>query len=122
PSLHVLVHPCMITVLISFLLFLMLSLPHTSTLFPYTTLFRSLRQKTISNNIANIDTPNYKAQDVVPFKKYLNQELKSGLTAKQTDRKSTRLNSSHVKISYAVFCLNKTIICPLTFIKDLNFS
>ena len=56
--------------------------------------YSTLRQKTISNNIANIDTPNYKAQDVFPFKKYLNQELKSGLTAKQTHEKHIPFQSS----------------------------
>src|SRR5436309_3758924 len=66
----------------------MIRRPPRSTLFPYTTLFRSV--------IATLE-PVYlrPADSATSF---------SGL---KPDRKSTRLNSSHVKISYAVFCLKK---------------
>src|SRR5258708_29310184 len=70
----------------------MIRRPPRSTLFPYTTLFRSLEEA-----IENL-------QPVVaayPRFRQARQELRIG------DRKSTRLNSSHQIISYAVFCLKK---------------
>src|SRR5205809_7735176 len=60
-----------------------------STLFPYTTLFRSLRQSSGA------------------FAPLLTLESGGGPPQSKTDRKSTRLNSSHGYISYAVFCLKK---------------
>src|SRR5207249_5627610 len=66
----------------------MIRRPPRSTLFPYTTLFRSLR---LGDE---------------PFQVGLPLVRKGGNSA-QLDRKSTRLNSSHVSISYAVFCLKK---------------
>src|SRR2546426_9717882 len=72
-----------------FFFFLMIRRPPRSTLFPYTTLFRSL--STIVT--AGTGTP----FTVVSGR---NQSLDG-------DRKSTRLNSSHLVISYAVFCLKK---------------
>src|SRR6266699_4804565 len=66
--------------------FLMLRRPPRSTLFPYTTLFRS-RTDALSRR-----------QCVCP---------QSRARRQVRDRKSTRLNSSHVRISYAVFCLKK---------------
>src|SRR5271167_5105696 len=72
--------------LFSFFFFLMIRRPPRSTLFPYTTLFRSSK--------LSIETRK-------PWSR-------SAATASPTlDRKSTRLNSSHVSISYAVFCLKK---------------
>src|SRR5690349_22693382 len=67
--------------------FLMIRRPPRSTLFPYTTLFRSVQ-------IDRARVPR------VP------QRLDHG-AGRRRDRKSTRLNSSHVEISYAVFCLKK---------------
>src|SRR5215813_15174122 len=67
-----------------FFFFLMIRRPPRSTLFPYTTLFRS-----------NISTPGGPCR---------NRPTPGVLIL---DRKSTRLNSSHVRISYAVFCLKK---------------
>src|SRR2546430_10444484 len=69
----------------------MIRRPPRSTLFPYTTLFRSQKVKTFA--VVTGWSLQYQ-----PFS--FNQE-----TAK--DRKSTRLNSSHSQISYAVFCLKK---------------
>src|SRR6202043_3710963 len=69
-----------------FFFFLMIRRPPRSTLFPYTTLFRS---ETHGSNTLN------------GFGEWVSR---CGL---ESDRKSTRLNSSHVKISYAVFCLKK---------------
>src|SRR5438270_3739537 len=77
----------------------MIRRPPRSTLFPYTTLFRSIAQgcearATLGKHRINASNPN----GVVASGK-----AKSATT----DRKSTRLNSSHSQISYAVFCLKK---------------
>src|SRR5688572_31897548 len=95
----------------------MLRLPPISTLFPYTTLFRSggdfyasltggehafTFKSTATGIRANLDIPDtiYRfARPGVGFH--------FDLPANLTDRKSTRLNSSHSQISYAVFCLKK---------------
>src|SRR2546430_12701427 len=66
--------------------FLMIRRPPRSTLFPYTTLFRSLICVQVAWEPWKIALP---------------------LSVSATDRKSTRLNSSHSQISYAVFCLKK---------------
>src|SRR3712207_7751289 len=76
----------------------MIRRPPRSTLFPYTTLFRSkenyvtLRSDAIPLRIAGDPAPTPPPVAAAP---------------PQTDRKSTRLNSSHANISYAVFCLKK---------------
>src|SRR5690348_17796927 len=74
--------------------FLMIRRPPRSTLFPYTTLFRSIRAKLA---IA-LDPQSLEVMD--------EGHLHIG-HAGEGDRKSTRLNSSHPSISYAVFCLKK---------------
>src|SRR5687768_17891594 len=78
--------------------------PPRSTLFPYTTLFRSYDRRALRSPSPNVVPHSFVLNYLVelPFgkgKRYLNQ---GGL-----DRKSTRLNSSHGYISYAVFCLKK---------------
>src|SRR3989442_11537694 len=73
--------------------FLMIRRPPRSTLFPYTTLFRSL----LSVGAAQFE--------IVQGEFRLEAELCGRVVGR--DRKSTRLNSSHVRISYAVFCLKK---------------
>src|SRR2546430_17707151 len=79
--------------------FLMIRRPPRSTLFPYTTLFRSIEQ-TRERMGDTVDALGYKAN--VPSR------AKESISGKvQRDRKSTRLNSSHSQISYAVFCLKK---------------
>src|SRR5688572_33491607 len=77
-----------------FFFFLMIRRPPRSTLFPYTTLFRSRRHAGLAN--AGDDVQN-------------NQDGRRSLRRRceSEDRKSTRLNSSHSQISYAVFCLKK---------------
>src|SRR5436309_12660545 len=79
----------------------MIRRPPRSTLFPYTTLFRSdwpadVIRLTIANAGDGLDDPNVDL-DFEPIARIGDRE----------DRKSTRLNSSHVKKSYAVFCLKK---------------
>src|SRR5690606_39788897 len=89
--------------------------PRRSTLFPYTTLFRSLviyQREEINTFIVSkvmqcpgdISFP-FKEPEVVLIFRQIVFILLHILTL--IDRKSTRLNSSHVKISYAVFCLKK---------------
>src|SRR5438105_14817109 len=84
-----------------FFYFLMIRRPPISTLFPYTTLFRSFRCELYDSsalyhegNAVNILTGIF-GKRLVPE------------TSFRADRKSTRLNSSHEWISYAVFCLKK---------------
>src|SRR5258708_17908056 len=87
----------------------MIRRPPRSTLFPYTTLFRSARKRPEIAMIATTSIPS------VP-EEYINVDrdkvLKQGVAINDVyqtiqDRKSTRLNSSHHIISYAVFCLKK---------------
>src|SRR6266498_5528815 len=75
-----------------FFFFLMIRRPPRSTLFPYTTLFRSHNLRT--GRVIDVDDT---SQSVERTRHSLCRE----------DRKSTRLNSSHVRTSYAVFCLKK---------------
>src|SRR2546426_7826267 len=84
----------------SFFFFLMIRRPPRSTLFPYTTLFRS--QSLQGNRLMPSDLLR---QGTLQF-----QDCSQGFDANGNclgDRKSTRLNSSHLVISYAVFCLKK---------------
>src|SRR3712207_7450494 len=89
----------------------MIRRPPRSTLFPYTTLFRSntaLGQVQVSLDglnvqLAKIDTMTGHAQNVTANV----ANLATVVSAAAADRKSTRLNSSHANISYAVFCLKK---------------
>src|SRR3712207_8026079 len=81
----------------------MIRRPPRSTLFPYTTLFRSHRKREI-----------YEIQAKVPKRSVMDrwgQGMRDRIAQKSAelslDRKSTRLNSSHANISYAVFCLKK---------------
>src|SRR2546426_6095653 len=80
-----------------FFFFLMIRRPPRSTLFPYTTLFRSAHRANCAAHTRwwrrNCQTTWY------------------GQRIFCTDRKSTRLNSSHLVISYAVFCLKKKNTC-----------
>src|SRR2546426_3103624 len=82
----------------------MIRRPPRSTLFPYTTLFRSFRIEVIQVSLAHPEQAHVLGKPAIL----------AGLTARQShaeapeeDRKSTRLNSSHLVISYAVFCLKK---------------
>src|SRR2546430_11659544 len=87
----------------------MIRRPPRSTLFPYTTLFRSAMRKEPRKEKSGqkgIQLCVWKAQTEVrgPKSHFCPLETQAALT---TDRKSTRLNSSHSQISYAVFCLKK---------------
>src|SRR3712207_6932413 len=101
--------------------FLMIRRPPRSTLFPYTTLFRS------DHDLAPADAPDDShharrrsaalvlvVSDEEPYLlrvRALVQEERDALA----DRKSTRLNSSHANISYAVFCLKKKTNIKLSY-------
>src|SRR3712207_6978456 len=91
----------------------MIRRPPRSTLFPYTTLFRSavLFPETVSvagrpvNHFGGI----FCDREAARFRRVISEAAQVvGLNLPPEDRKSTRLNSSHANISYAVFCLKKT--------------
>src|SRR5437870_11316415 len=85
----------------------MLLPPPRSTLFPYTTLFRSQKQGRVEEARKLLDIGRAAAV-VANVPRTWNAALNlAGQMHKEGDRKSTRLNSSHVAISYAVFCLKK---------------
>src|SRR3712207_9046717 len=85
--------------------FLMIRRPPRSTLFPYTTLFRSFCVLLGSYEIFPDSTLTTLYGD---YGDYVDQTAPAAQgVADQGDRKSTRLNSSHANISYAVFCLKK---------------
>src|SRR5256885_4219775 len=79
----------------------MIRRPPRSTLFPYTTLFRSSAARDAWTRIAALP-PRAGGGSAI-----LLRAAAAALAANDADRKSTRLNSSHLVISYAVFCLKK---------------
>src|SRR5688572_31611581 len=88
----------------------MIRRPPRSTLFPYTTLFRSYEYSNLSGN----DLTGFSPSTTVPImgmdisnSTNISWAAINGNTHANPDRKSTRLNSSHSQISYAVFCLKK---------------
>src|SRR5687768_18433224 len=86
----------------SLFFFLMIRRPPRSTLFPYTTLFRSLRDGGQLHEEAALP-----GREGVPTRARRAGTSRRADRARKGDRKSTRLNSSHGYISYAVFCLKK---------------
>src|SRR5690349_23343952 len=100
----------------------MIRRPPTSTLFPYTTLFRSLDRRRLllrdpgqsgqgialaEVEVARRDADERVAREALAALDALEEKARLAGGTEQRDRKSTRLNSSHVEISYAVFCLKK---------------
>src|SRR3989442_6527499 len=90
----------------------MIRRPPRSTLFPYTTLFRSVPVRRVPRNergtgflLVNRIRSKRRDSRRVSAHTQVVTETRHPLT--RADRKSTRLNSSHVRISYAVFCLNQ---------------
>src|SRR2546430_10383707 len=83
----------------------MIRRPPRSTLFPYTTLFRSQPEAAPRRRDGELEHADLQRDD------------RAGPASGRRDRKSTRLNSSHSQISYAVFCLKKKIGDP-----DLSHS
>src|SRR5256885_9853919 len=91
----------------------MIRRPPRSTLFPYTTLFRSSgvqtaeQKKFYAVQLARYDCQLEAAQAENAGLKDSGEKLQASVDTLTRDRKSTRLNSSHLVISYAVFCLKK---------------
>src|SRR3989442_6347821 len=101
----------------------MIRRPPRSTLFPYTTLFRSEyrildlrtveKEKAVTRvdwDLATIERgghAHFMLKEIMEQPESLRNTLRGHLLEEEGDRKSTRLNSSHVRISYAVFCLRK---------------
>src|SRR3712207_8973381 len=88
----------------------MIRRPPRSTLFPYTTLFRSLGDRAVNGPVLGSDYFRDLRRIIGSGRRWL--ELRPGrgcitASSQEGDRKSTRLNSSHANISYAVFCLKK---------------
>src|SRR5688572_31023734 len=90
----------------------MIRRPPRSTLFPYTTLFRSLRSRDpvlALTALSRLLKPGLehlvkRSESVQTIRRFRSERICSQI---RLDRKSTRLNSSHSQISYAVFCLKK---------------
>src|SRR5690349_23129266 len=80
----------------------MIRRPPRSTLFPYTTLFRSAEHDEVVGGVLHLAHQMAGHEHRAALVGQCAQQL-----AHPADRKSTRLNSSHVEISYAVFCLKK---------------
>src|SRR2546426_3366880 len=94
--------------LVLFFFFLMIRRPPRSTLFPYTTLFRSLagerllRDQRVRADGAGVNLVVHEVRQLHHV-----DRAHGHVGRDRGDRKSTRLNSSHLVISYAVFCLKK---------------
>src|SRR3712207_6851213 len=95
----------------------MIRRPPRSTLFPYTTLFRSKRDRVGARGLCSLlhrwthrgaQPPRRDVRNPSP-----SESAERALNRWQGDRKSTRLNSSHANISYAVFCLKKKTILTI---------
>src|SRR3712207_8619691 len=94
----------------------MIRRPPRSTLFPYTTLFRSARHQEDLRDVAQ------QPDQAVDHAQVDIQRLAGGVAVLQRrDRKSTRLNSSHANISYAVFCLKKKKTTRIIFTIHLHY-
>src|SRR2546426_3796811 len=99
---------CVLSVTYFFFFFLMIRRPPRSTLFPYTTLFRSLC----------LDLCGVRLQQAGGLQRVgCQHRVQVALAA--LDRKSTRLNSSHLVISYAVFCLKKKKIMKPEYLHSM---
>src|SRR2546430_13496143 len=90
----------LVSLILRFFFFLMIRRPPRSTLFPYTTLFRSVMTLATGGCAGRLDP-----SPLQPLTQ-ADSLLRPG-DVLRIDRKSTRLNSSHSQISYAVFCLKK---------------
>src|SRR3712207_7426264 len=103
-----------VRVLTVFFFFLMIRRPPRSTLFPYTTLFRSVEGERLQIEWREHGGPPAAA----PGRRGFGLRM----IERALDRKSTRLNSSHANISYAVFCLKKKIQNTIPFQLSLTRS
>src|SRR3712207_8726411 len=102
--------------------FLMIRRPPRSTLFPYTTLFRSAALPRRAHQRQDVGVlleqqRERRDEECAQHRASHRSQAAQQLPLVPGDRKSTRLNSSHANISYAVFCLkkkNQNNICPLS--------
>src|SRR3712207_8294752 len=101
----------------------MIRRPPRSTLFPYTTLFRSIRDRERVLDLVREQRPDLlihcaaqPSHDLAKDRPFDDFEV----NAVGTDRKSTRLNSSHANISYAVFCLKKNKLITVEYSSYLH--
>src|SRR2546430_13729824 len=85
----------------------MIRRPPRSTLFPYTTLFRSILVRRRADDAVELGAVVADEADVLDEDVVDQPAIALAQHARLQDRKSTRLNSSHSQISYAVFCLKK---------------
>src|SRR5256885_12238187 len=89
----------------------MIRRPPRSTLFPYTTLFRSSSFSTsyqkCQSAVNSLVDPGFYTDQFVQWRNKNSKYFWDNTLSGNADRKSTRLNSSHLVISYAVFCLKK---------------
>src|SRR5437879_7326222 len=95
----------------------MLLQPPRSTLFPYTTLFRSFPSRYIQRGAGKGFQAHGMLSMLEPWVHSERGPIPPPQFSAEEDRKSTRLNSSHRCISYAVFCLKKKIIKTLKYTK-----
>src|SRR3712207_7181117 len=96
-----------------FFFFLMIRRPPRSTLLPYTTLFRSQQALDRADRLLAVCTEAYFASAFGGAELRAAFATPAAAQGRIVDRKSTRLNSSHANISYAVFCLKKKKSTPL---------
>src|SRR3712207_8525316 len=103
--------------------FLVIRRPPRSTLFPYTTLFRSRMVRDFVE-IADHTSLDAMIERLIELRAALPEDAAAELRVRgDEDRKSTRLNSSHANISYAVLCLKKKNIIPnytVTYVYDVQ--
>src|SRR3712207_8447259 len=85
----------------------MIRRPPRSTLFPYTTLFRSESPETQRSTLVRVGRAEVFARGGLVLFRVGASHFLWKMVRRLVDRKSTRLNSSHANISYAVFCLKK---------------
>src|SRR5690349_23832393 len=85
----------------------MIRRPPRSTLFPYTTLFRSLGRVSLHEDARHLRRELGARGGLTVVRRFGRDGTVAADVSPEPDRKSTRLNSSHVEISYAVFCLKK---------------
>src|SRR5689334_23532870 len=94
--------------------------PRSFTLFPYATLFRSEREL-----LVGVTQPQWQHDPVARLRRRVlpGRRARPDDAAARPDRKSTRLNSSHSSISYAVFCLKKkNIVAPKLNVSPVRLS
>src|SRR3712207_7610888 len=105
-----------------FLFFLMIRRPPRSTLFPYTTLFRSFDQRVGPLGVAGVGDHSTAALHPQRVRGSTTRVLHGVRPDADRDRKSTRLNSSHANISYAVFCLKKKKVIIKIDVTDQSYG